>query len=282
MELGVDIAQLNLVNLRNVPPTPANYSQRSGRAGRGGQPALVFTYCAGRSPHDQYFYREPSKMVAGSVAPPRIDLRNRDLIRSHINAIWMEVAKPDLGKTLTAVLDLTPADGNLPLPVKDMLTRELRYPAHRAAALAKANQLIAGIRSELEAAAWFHEEWAEEVLNQIERASDSSCERWRSLYRSAKRQRELHHRIIGDHSRPEVERNQSRRLRAQAESQIRLLTEAEGIYEGDFYSYRYFAAEGFLPGYNFPRLPLSAYVPGRRRRKGAYEFISRPRFLAIS
>ena len=24
MELGVDIAQLNLVNLRNVPPTPAN------------------------------------------------------------------------------------------------------------------------------------------------------------------------------------------------------------------------------------------------------------------
>ena len=81
MELGVDIAQLNLVNLRNVPPTPANYAQRSGRAGRGGQPALVFTYCAGRSPHDQYFYREPTRMVAGAVAPPRIDLRNRDLIR---------------------------------------------------------------------------------------------------------------------------------------------------------------------------------------------------------
>ena len=70
--------------------------------------------------------------------------------------------------------------------------------------------------------------------------------------------------------------------RAQAESQIRLLTEAEGIYEGDFYSYRYFAAEGFLPGYNFPRLPLSAFVPGRRQRRGRDEFVSRPRFLAIS
>jgi ATP-dependent helicase YprA (DUF1998 family)/very-short-patch-repair endonuclease len=282
MELGVDIAQLNVVNLRNVPPTPANYAQRSGRAGRGGQPALVFTYCAGRSPHDQYFYREPSKMVAGSVAPPRIDLRNCDLIRSHIHAIWMEVAKPDLGKTFAMVLDLTPADSKFPLPVKDALIRELRSPAHRAAALAKANQLVAGIHGELESTAWFHEDWVAEALDQVERSFDSACERWRSLYRSAVRQRELHHRIIGDHARPEIERNHSRRLRAQAESQIRLLTEAEGIYEGDFYSYRYFAAEGFLPGYNFPRLPLSAYVPGRRQRKGRDEFVSRPRFLAIS
>ena len=64
--------------------------------------------------------------------------------------------------------------------------------------------------------------------------------------------------------------------------ELKLLTEAQGIYEGDFYSYRYFAAEGFLPGYNFPRLPLSAYVPGRGGHKGRDEFVSRPRFLAIS
>jgi len=282
MELGVDIAQLNLVNLRNVPPTPANYAQRSGRAGRGGQPALVYTYCAGRSPHDQYYFREPNQMVSGSVAPPRIDIRNRDLVRSHVNAIWMEVVKPDLGKTLTTVLDLTPTDGKLPLPLKDYLVTELKSPAHRATALAKANQLIDTIREHLASAVWFHENWTQEVLDQIERSFDGSCERWRSLYRAACRQRELHHKIIVDLSRPEIERKHSRRLRAQAESQIRLLTEAEGIYEGDFYSYRYFAAEGFLPGYNFPRLPLSAFVPGRRQRRGHDEFVSRPRFLAIS
>jgi ATP-dependent helicase YprA (DUF1998 family)/very-short-patch-repair endonuclease len=282
MELGVDIAQLNLVNLRNVPPTPANYAQRSGRAGRGGQPALVYTYCAGRSPHDQYFFREPNKMVAGAVAPPRIDLRNHDLVRSHVYAIWMEVAKPDLGKTLTTILTLDRQDGKLPLPVKTPLVLELRNPNHRAIALAKANRLIDAIRGELISAGWFHDEWTREVLDQIERSFDDACERWRSLYRAAVRQRELHHKIIGDHSRPEIERNHSRRLRAQAESQIRLLTEAEGIYQGDFYSYRYFAAEGFLPGYNFPRLPLSAYVPGRRRRRGRDEFISRPRFLAVT
>jgi helicase-like protein len=282
MELGVDIAQLNLVNLRNVPPTPANYAQRSGRAGRSGQPALVYTYCAGRSPHDQYYFRAPNQMVAGSVAPPRIDIRNRDLVRAHLHAMWMETAKPDLGKTLTTVLDTTQDAGKLPLAVKDAMTHELKNPSYRATTLRKANQLIASIHDELSTTAWFHEHWTKEVLDQLERAFDTSCERWRSLYRAAVRQRELHHKIIGDHTRPEVERQQSRRLRAQAESQIRLLTEAAGIYEGDFYSYRYFAAEGFLPGYNFPRLPLSAYVPGRRQHKGRDEFVSRPRFLAIS
>ncbi len=282
MELGVDIAQLNLVNLRNVPPTPANYAQRSGRAGRGGQPALVYTYCAGRSPHDQYYFRQPTHMVGGSVAPPRIDLRNRDLVRSHVQAIWVEVTKPDLGKTLAEVLDIQHEDGKIHLPIRDLLKNELKNPKHKAAALARTNQLIASIQHLLSGTTWFHQDWAKEVLDQIELSFDAACNRWREIYRAAIRQRELHHKIIGDHSRSEVERKHSRRLRAQAESQIRLLTEAESIYEGDFYSYRYFASEGFLPGYNFPRLPLSAFVPGRRQRKGRDEFVSRPRFLAIS
>ena len=285
MELGVDIAELNFVNLRNVPPTPANYAQRSGRAGRGGQPALVFTYCAGRSPHDQYFYREPTRMVAGAVEPPRVDLRNRDLIRSHVHAMWMEAAKPDLGRTLTSVLDLDSTNGEglaPPLPVKAALGEVLCNPDHRRKARARADAVVAEVRSELDGTAWFHDEWVDEVLGQVERRFDSACDRWRTLYRAAIHQRALHHAIIGDHSRPEGERGHSRRLRAQAESQIRLLTEAEGVYEGDFYSYRYFATEGFLPGYNFPRLPISAYVPARRGRTGRDEYISRPRFLAIS
>jgi len=71
-------------------------------------------------------------------------------------------------------------------------------------------------------------------------------------------------------------------LRREAEKQISLLTEAANIAQSDFYSYRYFASEGFLPGYNFPRLPLSAFVPGRVMRSGGDEYLSRPRFLAIS
>ena len=282
MELGVDIAQLNLVNLRNVPPTPANYAQRSGRAGRGGQPALVFTYCAGRSPHDQYFYRQPGNMVAGSVTPPRIDLRNQDLIRSHIHAIWMGAVTPDLGKTLADVLDLESSSPTLELPVKRHLRDALRNPAHRAAAQRRSASVLAEVRTELGSANWFREDWVDDVLHQIELSFEDACDRWRTLYRAAVRQRELHHSIIVDHSRSPTDRAHAKRLRGQAESQIKLLTESAGIFQGDFYSWRYFATEGFLPGYNFPRLPISAYVPARRRRVEHSEFINRPRFLAIS
>ncbi|MBO0799994.1 MAG: DUF1998 domain-containing protein, partial [Blastocatellia bacterium] len=64
--------------------------------------------------------------------------------------------------------------------------------------------------------------------------------------------------------------------------QLRLLTEGENPAQSDFYSYRYFASEGFLPGYNFPRLPISAYIPGRKGKQKDESYLSRPRFLAIS
>ena len=59
--------------------------------------------------------------------------------------------------------------------------------------------------------------------------------------------------------------------------------EVDDFNQGDFYPYRYFASEGFLPGYSFPRLPLAAFIPGERRtRNGQGDYLQRPRFLAIS
>src|SRR4029078_7182532 len=106
MDLGVDSAELNVVNMRNVPPTPANYAQRSGRAGRSGQPALVFTYCSAGSPHDQWFFHRPHLMVAGQVSTPRLDVSNEDLVRAHVQAVWLAASGLNLGDSLVEVLDV--------------------------------------------------------------------------------------------------------------------------------------------------------------------------------
>lgn len=279
MELGVDIRQLNAVHLRNVPPTPANYAQRSGRAGRSGQAAIVWTYCTSGSPHDQYFFKRPAAMVAGAVAPPRLDLSNEELVRAHIHALWLHETGVDLKQSMREVLDLS---GDVPtLDVQSHLSQAFASPGARARARQHALQVLASLGAEVSDAAWYGAQWLDMTLGGAPHAFDRACDRWRGLYRSAAHQRDAQHRLTNDLSRAPRDRDQARRLRDEAERQIRLLTDMGESEHSDFYTYRYFAAEGFLPGYNFPRLPLSAFIPGRGRRDEG-EYLSRPRFLAIS
>ena len=49
----------------------------------------------------------------------------------------------------------------------------------------------------------------------------------------------------------------------------------------DFYTYRYLATEGFLPGYNFPRLPLYAFVPARGEGRLVPAARALPRHLRV-
>ncbi len=121
----------------------------------------------------------------------------------------------------------------------------------------------------------------DDVLAQVARRFDQTCDRWRGLYRSALAQARVQDKIIRDATRSTDDKNQAYRLRSESEEQLRLLTDVDNLAQSDFYSYRYFASEGLLPGYNFPRLPLSAYIPGRRTKQHD-EFLSRPRSLAIS
>ncbi|MBF6596052.1 MAG: DEAD/DEAH box helicase [Thermaceae bacterium] len=279
MELGVDISELNVVNMRNVPPTPANYAQRSGRAGRSGQPALVFSYCTTGSPHDQYFFKRPENMVAGAVTPPRLDLANEDLVRSHVHAVWLAETRQSLGKSLKDLVDVS---GEQPtLELQPEVQETIGSHQFRERARVRAERVLASLGDELTGADWYTEGWLDNVLAQVARQFDLTCERWRGLYRAALKQMDVQTRVIRDASRSAEDKNQAKRLRREAESQLDLLTEVANVVQSDFYSYRYFASEGFLPGYSFPRLPISAFIPARRIKQQD-EFLSRPRFLAIS
>jgi len=283
MELGVDISALNVVYLRNMPPTPANYAQRSGRAGRSGMPALVLSYSAARSPHDQYFFSDPPAMVHGEVRTPTLDLANEELVRSHLHAVWMAVTDTRLDPSIAKVIEVDEASG-LPLRVdiKASLTKGEIAPRARAAMLSVLALLETELTNEL--APWFVT--AEALVNDVTGTAfgrfDRAFQRWRELFLSAARQRDLSRKIIDNHALPEHDRRSARILHGQAIDQLNLLQRGTSSLSSDYYTYRYLATEGFLPGYNFPRLPLTAFIPGTMDSKTAGAYLQRPRFLALS
>ena len=190
MELGVDIAALNVVNMRNVPPTPANYAQRSGRAGpeRPAGAGLHVLLAAGNS-HDQYFFRRPELMVvrAGHAAAARPRQRG-PRPRPRPRGLARRDRAVSLGRSLTDVLDV---DGDR------ADARAQAVGPHRRSSPSthgRARSARAAARSSRRSA----DELARGRLVERRLARprprpsappqlDDACDRWRGLYRSARR-----------------------------------------------------------------------------------------------
>ena len=278
MELGIDIAELSVVHMRNVPPNPANYAQRSGRAGRSGQPALVFTSCSRQSAHDTHYFSDRNGMVSGSVNAPRLDLCNEDLLKSHFNALYLTTRGiPLLEGSVHDVVDVAEPL----LPIKDSTGAELsQASAHGDRVLSKWGRVMADLEPKLYKTSWYSSAWSEELLRGMLASFDSALNRWRNLWNQHLSQVAAARRVIDNTTikttSPE-HRAAQRNLALAYKLRKLLMNEVKGDTYSEFYSYRYLASEGFLPGYNFTRLPVRLFLDVE---KGA-ESISRDRVVAI-
>lgn len=291
MELGIDISDLSIVHMRNVPPSPANYAQRSGRAGRSGQAALVMVYCSNFSAHDRFYFKNPAKMVAGVVTAPRMDLINEELLKSHLHASIFTFRSIDaLNKSIGDVVDKEEFDG-LPLKqeISDALTldevkkTEILVLFKRVVADNYFREVVSYRKP-----AWFNDEWIKRAIDDFKTEFDKSLDRWRLLYKNAILQFRAANSIIENriYAENHDKIREARSLRKQAERQMELLLNdskdqgsSPGNSQSEFYPFRYLAAEGFLPGYNFTRLPIRSFL---ENKEGAGEFVSRPRVIALS
>lgn len=275
MELGVDISQLNVVYLRNAPPTPANYAQRAGRAGRSGQAALVVTYCAAQSPHDQYYFERRIDLVAGIVKEPAIDLVNPDLLAAHVHAEWLACAKEPLSKSIPDNLDM-----NAPvMPLRDDILSSFANATADVAGLERAGRIVASALPPQGAEdIGDPHDFARGLWTGATQSFTQAIERWRTLFKAANADRDEAHKVSQRTGISAQERKEATARYVAANRQVGLLASGVSSQSSDFYIYRYMATEGFLPGYNFPRLPLYAFIDA----ESGSTVLQRPRFLALA
>ena len=282
MELGIDISSLNVVHMRNVPPNPANYAQRSGRAGRSGQAALVYTYCSNYSPHDRHYFNNSTDMVAGVVAPPRIDLSNEELLYTHIHALYLaEIGLNELDHSLAQLVDETDQEN---LPLSDKIKEKLKISdTLKNKIVHDFNNVVKDFANDqLKNTTWFNDEWVHRKIDNFEKEIDLALNRWRLLYVTAQSQLSRAQKAIESGLYPQGSQEIKNALRDQGQAirQRDLLKNDQTGWGGqlsEFYPYRYMASEGFLPGYNFTRLPLRTFIP----KGNSGDYISRPRFIAL-
>jgi hypothetical protein len=173
------------------------------------------------------------------------------------------------------------------LPVQEEIAHAFAAPDLKLRAAAAMRRVLDSIDVELTptAAPWATDRGAFAAATADGAAGEFSAafNRWRQLYEGARAQLKDANRKSEMHGLSADERRTAKTQQAQANEQLALLERGASSGGSDFFTYRYLATEGFLPGYNFPRLPLYAYVPSIGSGPGAKAaYLQRARFVAIA
>ncbi len=198
---------------------------------------------------------------------------NEALLRAHVQAVWLAQVRLPLGQSIEQVINTD--DDALPLHMNAAGQIQLGEAA-RHELRERVRAILAPDGPVLAASGWYSDGWIDRVLAEAAQQFDRAFDRWRELFRAATRQLLEAQQALLRARRPEDQAVASSRQQEAVRQRNLLLQINTSREEGDFYPYRYLASESFLPGYNFPALPVRAWVP---RENG--EFIGRPRFLAV-
>jgi hypothetical protein len=190
-------------------------------------------------------------MISGSVARPRFDLANRELIEAHLHSVWMQLVGLGLKNSVADVLDL---DRMPELTVKSEVVADLEISNEKRTSIATAiKEVCDSVGAELKETSWYKEQWLADVVDGASAEFQARFDVWRELYRTAVAQRDTARKRIDDHHLERKERAQAERDEREAKRDIALLlnqSDGSGT-ESDFYPYRYLGSQGFIPGYNF-------------------------------
>ena len=268
-ELGVNIGDLQKALLRNAPPASANYVQRVGRTGRGKDKNSVCVTICRRTKYDADMWKEPDRLMSGSIQTPTVFLENRQIAQRHFNAVAFahflrDEYKSALGK---APAQKIPLELFLPIEGRETLEAFLDFPAwvrkqHQSVLFSTTNcrELLAAVGNFIDG--------RNESVEHYEQACKSITKELNAL---AKESDELIKNVRKERYRSE---KRSYQAVAQIEDSIKKLLATDVIAE--------LAKRGFLPRYAFPLDVATLETGFTRWSQDSDVELSRDRGIAIS